>query len=362
MFRPLIDLPYLEIKFDARIVEAMDCLIVSQLKIVMIVDDNGLVVGIITDGDIRRFILRTNASLNCLCKDAMNSTFISLSDNNADDFVLDLMVSKCLKRIPVIESSGKLQGLYFLEDFLIEEKKEPLPNKFFIMAGGRGTRLNSLTDRLPKPMIKVEEKPILEHIIEYAKSQAFNSFVLSLGYLPEKIMDYFGNGKKFGVNIEYLVEQAPLGTGGALSLLKDVPDHPIIVCNGDILHNLDFKKILKVHAESKSAATIVVRQHEIQNPFGVVETDSGGKFLGFIEKPVYKSIINSGVYVLSPSCFQYMEENHRFDMPEFLMLLVSMNKNVGIYFDYKNWIDIGVPDQLSYVRENSEIFIKHEYK
>jgi NDP-sugar pyrophosphorylase family protein len=164
-----------------------------------------------------------------------------------------------------------------------------------IMAGGKGTRLHPLTDNCPKPMLRITGKPILEHIIERAKIEGFSHFVLAINYLGNMIEEYFGNGHALGVNIDYLREEKPLGTAGALSLLNPRPDIAFVVTNGDVLTDIRYGEVLDFHLQHHAKATMAVRIHEWQNPFGVVKTQ-GIEIIGYEEKPLSRSHINAGVY------------------------------------------------------------------
>ena len=221
------------------------------------------------------------------------------------------------------------------------------------MAGGFGTRLKPLTSGTPKPMLEVKGKPMLMHTIERASRAGFKNFVLILHYLPRVIMDFFGDGKSLGVQIQYVVEESPLGTAGGLGLLPafELIKKAIVVSNGDVITNIDYLDFVHEHLKQKSFATMAVKEHRLVNEFGTVET-SGSLITGFREKPVTVSNINAGVYVLSPNALSLIQRGEKVDMPEiFERSIAAGNKNLAYYL-YEIWDDIGRPDDL--VRANKE--------
>jgi len=214
------------------------------------------------------------------------------------------------------------------------------------MAGGKGVRLRPFTENCPKPMVTVAGKPMLEHILERGKLEGFNHFVLAIHYLGHMIEDYFGNADRLGVRIDYLREQSPLGTAGALSLLNPRPDAPFVVTNGDVLTDIRYGELLDFHMRHNASATMAVRLHEWQHPFGVVQT-KGVEIVGFEEKPIARTHINAGVYVLEPDALSVLEDGAPCDMPTLFERLQAKMKRTVAYPMHEPWLDVGRPDDLS---------------
>ena len=209
------------------------------------------------------------------------------------------------------------------------------------MAGGFGTRLRPLTESCPKPMLKLGDKPILELIMLRFIHAGFHRFYISTHYLPEMIREYFGDGSKWNVNIRYVHEETPLGTGGALGLLpEDLPALPLILINGDVLTNVDFERVLEFHNKHNAAATMCVRDYEYQVPFGVINGE-GNKIISMVEKPVQRFFVNAGIYVISPQIWRSVTQNNRIDMPTLLEQFISRQANVMMFPIHEYWLDIG---------------------
>jgi NDP-sugar pyrophosphorylase family protein len=223
-----------------------------------------------------------------------------------------------------------------------------------IMAGGMGTRLRPHTESCPKPLLPVAGKPMLEHIIERAKREGFSHFVIAIHYLGNMIEDYFGNGERLGVKIDYLREQYPLGTAGALGLLVPYPDSPFVVTNGDVITDIRYGELLDFHIRHEAAATMAVRVHEWQHPFGVVQTQ-GVEIVGFEEKPVARSHINAGVYVLEPDALSVLSADAHCDMPTLFERLQAQVKRTVAYPMHEPWLDVGKPDDLKQANTENQI-------
>ena len=214
-----------------------------------------------------------------------------------------------------------------------------------IMAGGRGTRLHPLTEHTPKPMLRVGSKPILETILGRFVAQGFKRFVFSVNYRAEVIERYFGDGARWGVAISYVREDRPLGTAGALGRLTPRPDEPIIVANGDVLADLDYRAMLRAHEKSGALATVALGLHQYQIPFGVPRLDGGGEVVRLDEKPIENTAVSAGIYVLSPAALTALNGG-RLDMPDLLGRLVAQGQEdgtpaVATYPIEGHWIDVG---------------------
>ncbi|WP_420229173.1 nucleotidyltransferase family protein [Psychrobacter sp. ER1] len=243
-----------------------------------------------------------------------------------------------LLALPIVDDKNHLVGLETLHQVLQPVKRD---NPVFIMAGGFGTRLRPLTDNCPKPMLRVGEKPMLEHLINQFRVLGFHDFYISTHYMPEVIQEYFGDGSQWDISITYIHEDAPLGTGGALGLLpKSLPQLPLIMMNGDVLTKINFTELLDHHESNKLDATMCVRQLEYKISYGVVESEVG-LITNMVEKPTYRYNINTGIYVLSPECAASVQSNIQIDLPTLLDQRMQLNKKVGIYSTHEYWLDIG---------------------
>lgn len=326
---------------STSIKEALRVIDKEALRVALVVDKNKLV-GMVTDGDLRRGILQ-GIKLSASVSEVMNTNPVSanVSSNSAD--LKALMQSRKILSLPIVDDDDQLVGLKTLYDTLMIEKRE---NPVFIMAGGFGTRLKPLTDNCPKPMLKVGGKPMLETLINNFKNHGFYKFYISTHYLPEVIMDYFGNGDNFDVEITYVHEETPLGTGGALSLLPDdLPKEPLIMINGDILTNVDFGKVLDFHVKQASDATMCVRDYEVKIPFGVIEGE-GHEITGMVEKPTYRYFVNAGIYIVSNHIIKSLSENERLDMPSlFENKQVEGHKTLKFPI-HEYWLDVGRHDDF----------------
>lgn len=320
----------------------------TGLQIVLILDDNDVLLGTVTDGDIRRGLLR-GLTLDHPVENVMRSNSLVVSLEVGREMVVHLMHENRLRQLPVVDSSQRVVGLHFWDE---NPSPVKLPNLMLIMAGGLGTRLRPHTETCPKPMLHVAGKPILEHIIDRAKSEGFHRFIISIQYLGQIIEDYFGNGQHLGVNIEYIKESIPLGTSGALSLLMDRPKHPFIVTNGDVLSEINYSELLKFHVRHDAMATMAVRLHEWQHPFGVVQTQ-GVDIVGFEEKPITRTYINAGIYALNPEALGIMTPNRRSDMPTLFEQLQSKGNRTIAYPMHEPWLDVGRPEDLKQANAKS---------
>ena len=247
--------------------EALEVINTQASRVVLVVDEQQHLLGVITDGDIRRALLQ-NLGLEVPLCEVMNNKPITAALGTNKDNLIDIMENKGILSIPIVDD-GKVVGLETLQQFLSKPKYD---NPVFLMAGGFGTRLRPLTDDCPKPMLHIGSKPILETVLQSFVKAGFRNFYISTHYMPEQIEEHFGDGSKWGVNIQYVYEDTPLGTGGALGLLpKDLPDDlPLIMMNGDVLTKVDFARLLEFHCDNQADATMCVREYEYQIPYGVI--------------------------------------------------------------------------------------------
>jgi dTDP-glucose pyrophosphorylase len=339
-----IDKPWTKaiLHLDANIKEAVEVLNQSSLKIVLVTDATGVLVGTISDGDIRRGLLR-GLFLESPIESIIHHGALVVNSGTNRASVIQLMLENKVQQIPVIDEMKHLIGLHLWDEL----SSPPLrTNIMVIMAGGKGTRLYPQTENCPKPMLPIAGKPILEHIISKAKVAGFSNFILAVHYLGHMVEEYFGDGSQLGVNIQYLREESPLGTAGALSLLGPLSEQPIVVTNGDVISDIPYGEILDFHQKNMGLATMAVRFHEWQNPYGVVQTN-GLEIIGYEEKPVTRNYINAGVYVIDTSVISLLPKMEPCDMP---MLFEKIRATYGktlAYPVHEQWIDIGRPSDLA---------------
>lgn len=330
---------------NASLYQAISCLDKSALQIAIVVSEDHQLIGTLTDGDIRRGLLR-GLELNSSVESLINRDPLVVPPQWGRDTVLQLMQVNKVHRLPVVQESRRVVGLHLWDELLVSKKR---PNIMLIMAGGRGSRLGMHTENCPKPLLPVGGKPMLEHIIERAKNEGFHHFVISLHYLGHLIEEYFGDGSGLQVQIEYLREKSPLGTAGALGLLRDRPEESFVVTNGDVLTDIRYGEFLDFHCRHIASATMAVRLHEWQHPFGVVKI-KGVDIVGFEEKPVARSHINAGIYALEPHVLDLIEKEKHCDMPVLFAELQGKFARTIVYPMHEPWIDVGRPDDLERAR------------
>ena len=326
----------IKLNINSTIKEALKIIDSGAMRIALVVDSNNKLLGTLSDGDIRRGLLK-NLSLDDTIEDLYfkNPTIASINDSN--ERIIQKAISKQVYQIPVVDDEGIVVDIVNLATLLKTTNKR---NRVILMAGGLGTRLRPLTEDTPKPMLKVGNKPILETIIKNFASHGFVNITISLNYKGDIIKDYFKDGSDFGVNIDYIEENSRLGTAGALSLLKDKPNEPFFVMNGDLLTDVNFSNLLDFHSFANANATMCVREYEYQIPYGVVETVDD-KITSIIEKPVKKFFVNAGIYVLSPNIFEFIPSNEFFDMPTLFNILIEKERKILSFPIHEYWLDIG---------------------
>lgn len=332
--------------------DALQIISKEALRVALVVDESSVLKGVVSDGDIRRALLR-GIGLDSSVEEVMNShpVTVTLGANRED--IINIMHEKDLLFIPIIDSNNVLIGLETLHNALVNKAKHL--NPVFIMAGGFGTRLRPLTDHCPKPMLEIGGKPILETILKSFIKFGFERFYISTHYMSDQIRSYFGDGSKFGISISYVHEESPLGTGGALGLLPDdLPkDLPLIMMNGDVLTKVNFERLLNFHVQNKADATMCVRDFEYQIPYGVI-TGEGDKIKSMEEKPVQRFFVNAGIYIVSPKIVESVPKNHPIDMPTLLQKHMDERDNILMFPIHEYWLDIGRMDDFN--RAQSDIY------
>ena len=331
---------------DATLLEAMEAINAGGNAIAFVTGPGGRVIGTVTDGDVRRTIL-AGASLasRCLPK-AMRRRFTSVALRASRAEVLDTMRARGVSQVPVLDKAGRLVGLHLLQDLI---GAHPRPNWAVILAGGRGERLRPLTLTVPKPMIPVAGRPILERLVLHLVGSGIRRIFISVNYLAHVIEQHFGDGARFGCSIEYLRENEPLGTGGPLSLLRPRPQHPVLLVNGDLVTQFDVGRILEHHEQGGFAATFAVRPHNVEIPFGVAEV-RGKQLKGMREKPTLRVLVNTGIYVVSPPALRLVPRRRFFPITDLVERCQSRGLRVGAYLLEGDWIDVGRQDELRRAR------------
>ena len=321
-------------------------------RIALVADKFGMLLGTVTDGDIRRALIN-QLTMESPVSLIMNGNPITVDDKINNKEILSLMSDQSLLHMPIIDKDGILCGLETLQHLI----ESPIcDNPIFLMAGGFGTRLHPLTKDTPKPLLKVGNKPILEMIIEQFINYGFHNFYISTHFKSEQIRDYFKDGELHNISIKYVHEDSPLGTAGSLGLLPDdLPDLPIIVMNGDLLTKVDFKNLFNFHCEHNSEATMCVREYDFQVPYGVVEIDDYN-IKGITEKPAHKFFVNAGIYVLNRSLINKVDGKSCLDMTDFLEKELN-NGGVNAFPIHEYWLDIGQMEEYEKAnREFSTVF------
>ena len=313
----------------------------AGVQIALVVSPTGELFGTLTDGDVRRGLLG-GMDLNSPLAPVVRTDPLVVPPELSGASVLQLMKTNGVNAIPVVDAERRVLGLHLLSQLLVPERR---PNLMVIMAGGKGSRLRPHTENCPKPLLPVGGKPILEHIIERAKEEGFHHFVLAVHYLGHMIVDYFGDGSGWQVKIEYLREESPLGTAGAIGLLKTRPTAPLLITNGDLLSDIRYGELLHFHTLHRASATMAVRLHEWQHPFGVVQTE-GVDITRFEEKPVSRSHINAGVYVLEPGVLDLLRDGEHCNMPELFVRAKEGGARTIVYPMHEPWLDVGRADDL----------------
>jgi dTDP-glucose pyrophosphorylase len=312
--------------------------------VALIVDAEGRLVGVMTDGDVRRALLASHP-IDSRLGPFVNRAFTSVRPDVPRDDILELMRARQIEQVPIVGPDGHPAGLHLLHEIVGAAER---PNWAVVMAGGRGTRLGSLTSNIPKPMLRVAGRPILERIVLKLVGHGIRRVFLSINYLGHLVEQHFGDGSRFGCQIEYLREDRPLGTGGSLSLLP-VPSAPVVVMNGDLVTQADVGELLDFHEGSRFAATVGVRRYLHTVAFGCVDVE-GQRITSFEEKPTLTCMINGGIYVLSPALVRRVPANREYQLPELLVDCLGRNEAIGAFEIHGDWFDVGQKDTLQQAR------------
>jgi dTDP-glucose pyrophosphorylase len=337
----MILLPDVSVSSGISVFEALRVINSASSQIALVLDDSNRLIGTLTDGDIRRGLLNGH-TLRSPVDRFMNRKFRFVRSGEDKASVLNLMRREMLSQIPVLDAENRVIDLFSLQELLAPAQ---LPNAVVIMAGGKGTRLRPHTENCPKPMLPVGGKPMMEILLEQCIASGFRQFYMSVNYLKEQIINHFGDGKVWGVSIDYLVEDEPLGTAGSLQLLPGSVQVPFLVMNGDVLTRLNLSQLLRFHVEHEAAGTLCVREHITTVPFGVVRA-KGVELSGFEEKPSYRQLVNAGMYVINPQLLPLLPPDHATDMPTLLQSAQRAGHRVAVCPIHEYWIDVGRPETL----------------
>lgn len=325
---------------EATIREAMQVIDRTGMEIALICDPSRRLLGVLTDGDIRRALLGGQTLADGIANICRNR-FISVGPGVDRQEAMRLMVDRAIKCLPVIDDAGHLLDLHTLHGVLAAQQ---CTSWAVVMAGGLGTRLGELTQAIPKPMLPIGDRPILQHIVEHLVSHGVRRIFLAVNYLGRMIEDHFRDGHRFHCRIEYLREDEPRGTGGALGLLPERPSSPLIVMNGDLLTRISLTRMLEFHRSGAHQTTMAVREHRVQVPFGVAQV-AGSRVTALVEKPVLDYQINAGIYVVEPHLLDRIPPSGLFPITRLIEDCLVKGERVGAYSMSESWSDIGLPDE-----------------
>jgi dTDP-glucose pyrophosphorylase len=306
--------------------------------VLFIIDGKMKLLGLITDGDIRRAILK-GVQLNDSVEQVMNRNFFSVQSPIKKSECAKILRERSRRHLPILDADGNLVDVYILDDSQAETDNTPI----VLMVGGQGSRMGELTKHTPKPMLPLGGRPILEHIVRRCRDQGFHSFYLCTNHQSEIIQNHFQDGSSLGVQIQYTLETKVLGTGGALSLLKNKIDQPFIVMNGDVLTNVNLRRLLDFHSQFEGSLTLAAKDYSVEVPYGVIEVD-GDEVKSLAEKPRYRYFTNAGIYVLDASTLQHIPDSTFFNMTDLVDKFIAEKKRVGVFPLHEGWIDIGRPE------------------
>lgn len=326
---------------DATLRDVLATIDAATLQIALVVDDRLRLLGVITDGDVRRALLR-GAGLDTPAREVMTADPLTATPEMRQQAIERLMHERQVQQVPVIDANGAIVGLALPGRLLPRERRD---TEVFLMVGGLGSRLGVATQYVPKPMLRVGDKPTLEIILDGLLAQGFHRFRLAVNHGAEIIERYFGNGRRWAAEIRYLREGKRLGTCGALSLAEAVPSEPILVMNGDILTKVRYDQMLDFHGSHDGAATMALREYDVEIPFGVARVDDR-RVRSLVEKPTERFLVNGGIYVLDPVCLSMVPADTYLDMPSLLGAVMGRGMGVYAYPIDGYWLDVGRSDDL----------------
>ncbi len=347
---------------ELSIADAIPVLDRAGWGVLLLCDAQRKLLGVVTDGDVRRAVMRgisfdqpclsiaSTQPIVAYAKASAEMPGAAPAISAADALqIMDHSHSFLVNQLPVVDEQGQVVDLIMRSDLVAQSD---LGVSAVIMAGGFGKRLQPLTEDLPKPMLPVGDRPLMERMIEHLRQSGIQQVNITTHYLSEKIAEHFGDGDAWGVKINYVTEDRPLGTAGALNLLPN-PDQPLLVVNGDILTNLDFRALMAYHQKNGADLTVAVRQYSLQVPYGVLECE-GVRVLQVREKPRYTFLVNAGVYLLQPAVLAYIPSGQRFDMTDLIESLIQAGRLVCNFPIVEYWLDIGQLEDYQQAKKDME--------
>ncbi|MFK7800621.1 MAG: nucleotidyltransferase family protein [Anaerolineae bacterium] len=333
----------IKVSATSSIRDVMNTIDKGSIGIALLIDDDQRLIATITDGDIRRAVLsglsfdedigRMVEQKNAF---AVPKKPITATENTSKQELLNLMRQKTIHHIPILDSNERVVSIATLDELISDQT---LPLQALIMAGGFGTRLRPLTNDMPKPMLPIGGVPLIERTVRQLKMYGITQINISLHYLPEKITDHLKDGDELGVKIDYIYEDEPLGTGGALDLIKD-KSRPLIVMNGDLSTSINFRDMYLFHKRYDSSITVGTRYYDVKVPYGIVETE-GVSVARLREKPTYRYLANAGIYIVEPHTLSHIPKNEKFNMTDLIDIMIDSDKSVSSYPISEYWLDIG---------------------
>lgn len=342
------------IRAHTTILDTLKVIDDAAFEIALVVDEDRRLIGTVTDGDIRRGLIKGFELANPISQ-LMNSNPITADQSTPDDELLFLMISRSIKHLPLIDRDNRVMRLVQLKDLIA---RKPRSNIAVIMAGGLGSRLGEITREIPKPLLPVGGRPIIALIVEQLKRHGIENVYISVNYKAEKIKEYFALAPVSGVNISYLEEKEFLGTAGSLSLLPNRPSAPLIVMNSDIISPINFGNLLDFHHTAGKPLTVCTREFNFQIPYGVVQM-RGDELIDIEEKPAHSIFINAGIYVLDPVLLDRVLAGRRLEMPELITSVIHDFSGASCYPVSEFWLDIGNPHDYSKARDNFAALAGH---
>jgi dTDP-glucose pyrophosphorylase/CBS domain-containing protein len=330
---------------DRTIADAIRLIDGNSSGIALVVGNDQRLIGTVTDGDVRRAMLRQvslDSPVSVLLKRPAGTAHpvpVTAPIGTTANELLELMRRHQLRQIPLLDADHRVIDLVLRDDFDLEVRQQA---HAVVMAGGRGTRLAPLTQETPKPMLPVGDRPMMERLVGGLRDAGIQKVHVTTHFRPEKIREHFGNGDALGIDLSYVAEDEPLGTAGALRLVAPGPE-PLVVVNGDILTTVNFRTLLQYHQESGAVLTIGLRIYEVSVPYGVVENE-GTRVVRIFEKPVYRYFVNAGIYVVERAAIRHIPAGRRFDMTQLIDELLGIGKPVASFPLHEYWLDVGRPE------------------
>lgn len=328
--------------------EAIKAIDTFPYHIGLVVDADRKLVGTVTDGDVRRAIIN-GATMQSPIESIMNTNPITVQPDTPDSVIDEYARIKRIRQFPVLDEEGRVIDINMTGSQWTNSSY--ISNWVVLMAGGLGSRLRPLTEDVPKPLLNVGNKPLMETILENFVDVGFSKFFISVNYKAEMIKDHFGDGKSKSIDIQYMEESSRMGTAGSLCLLPERPELPFIVMNCDLLTKVNFRQLLEFHEQQDSKATMCVREYDFQVPYGVIEIEDHC-ISRIDEKPVHRFFVNAGIYVLDPDIIDFVPRGKAFDMTTLFEKIILDGHNTAAFPIREYWLDVGQRDDL--IQANGE--------